>query len=140
MNPEHANLYGNVHGGVVMKLIDEAGAIAATRHAQRPCVTVAIDSLAFHSPVHVGQLLSCRARITWVGRTSIEVEVTVEAEDLQTGDAVHTNSARVLFVALDDKGHPTEVPSLLLESAEDRERFEQARERQRQRLGRSGRR
>ena len=91
MGPEHANLYGNVHGGVIMKLVDEAAALAAMRHAQRPCVTVALDSMMFHSPVHVGQLLSCTAMITYVGRTSIEVSIIVHAEDVLAGQITHTN-------------------------------------------------
>ncbi|RME59656.1 MAG: acyl-CoA thioesterase, partial [Caldilineae bacterium] len=77
MNPEHANSLGNVHGGVILKLCDECGGITAARHARRPAVTVAIDSMTFHQPVRVGQLLTLHGRITYVGRTSMEVEVIV---------------------------------------------------------------
>ena len=79
MLPEHANALGNVHGGVIMKMVDEAGAIAAMRHAHKPCVTIAIDSMTFKQPVHLGQLLVCQARVTYVGKSSIEVQVLVHA-------------------------------------------------------------
>ena len=139
MNPEHANLLGNVHGGVILKLCDECGGITAARHARRLAVTVAVDSMAFHEPVRVGQLLRLRGRITYVGRSSMEVEVIVEAEDLLTGRITHTNSAYYIFVALDNDGLPTEVPRLELTSDKEQRRFEEGRERQRQRLERAGR-
>lgn len=138
MNPEHANLLGNVHGGVLLKLCDECGGITAARHARRPAVTVAVDSMAFYQPVRVGQLLRLRGRITYVGRTSMEVEVIVEAEDLLTGLISHTNSAYYIFVALDDHGQPTEVPRLELTDDAERRRFTEGQERQRQRLIRAG--
>ena len=139
MNPEHANLLGNVHGGVILKLCDECGGITAARHGRRLAVTVAVDSMAFHEPVRVGQLLRLRGSITYVGRSSMEVEVIVEAEDLLTGGITHTNSAYYIFVALDNDGLPTEVPRLELTSDQERRRFEEGRERQRQRLERAGR-
>src|SRR5512141_2067546 len=116
MQPEHANIMGNVHGGWLMKLIDEAGGLCAMRHARRPTVTVAVDSLRFLSPVHVGDLVTFTAQLTYVGRTSMEIEVHVEAEDILTGNKTHTNDAFMVFVALDDAGRPAEVPGLLLES------------------------
>ena len=134
MGPEHANLYGNVHGGVIMKLVDEAAALAAMRHAQRPCVTVALDSMMFHSPVHVGQLLSCTAMITYVGRTSIEVSIIVHAEDVLAGQITHTNSAYAVYVALDDDGRPQEVPPLLVTTDEERSHWDSGRRRQQDRL------
>ncbi len=139
MNPEHANLLGNVHGGVILKLCDECGGITAARHARHLAVTVAVDSMAFHEPVRVGQLLRLSGRITYVGRSSMEVEVIVEAEDLLTGGITHTNSAYYIFVALDNDGLPTEVPRLEFTSDQERRRFEEGRERQRQRLERAGR-
>ena len=132
--PEHANQMGVVHGGVVMKAVDEAGAICAMRHARRPCVTVCVDSMEFHYPVHVGQLLRCKARITWTGRTSMEVWVDVEAEDIIAGRITHTNSAYIVYVALGEPGHPTDVPPLLVESEEDRRLWEAALVRRRHRL------
>ncbi len=137
MQPEHANARGNVHGGVVMKLIDEAGGLCATRHARRPAVTVAVDSLRFLSPVHVGDLVTFTAHLNWTGRTSMEVEVNVEAENLLTGQKTHTNSAYLVFVALGPDGRPVEVPGLILETEEDRRRFRLGAQRQADRLSRA---
>lgn len=134
MQPEHSNSQGNVHGGVILKLCDECGGIIAARHARRPCVTVTIDSVNFHQPVFVGQLLSVHGRITYVGRTSIEVELHVEAENLLTGEISHTNSAYFVYVALDEHRHPTQVPRLRLESEAERIKFAQGEERQAHRL------
>jgi uncharacterized protein (TIGR00369 family) len=137
MMPEHANMHGNVHGGVIMKLVDEAAGIAAIRHAQRPVVTVAIDSMTFLSPVHVGELLSCNARVTYVGHTSIEVHVTVDAEDIVAGKKTHTNSARAVYVALGEDGCPCDVPDLLLTTDEERRDWELGRMRQETRVAAS---
>ena len=137
MQPEHANNLGNVHGGWIMKLIDEAGGLCATRHARRPAVTVAVDSLRFLSPVHVGDLVTFTAHLNWTGRTSMEVEVNVEAEHLLTGQKTHTNSAYLVFVALDQEGHPVEVPGLILETDEERRRWMQGARRQADRLARA---
>jgi len=136
MQPEHANNLGNVHGGWLMKLIDEAGGLCATRHARRPSVTVAVDSLTFLSPVHVGDVVTFTAHLTYVGHTSMEVEVHVEAENILTGQRTHTNSAFLVYVALDDNNHPVEAPPLILETDEERKRYEQARLRQAERLAR----
>lgn len=137
MLPAHANPMGNVHGGVILKIADEAAAICAMRHAHRQCVTVAIDSVSFHSPVHVGQLLALEASLTYVGRTSIEVHVSVHAEDPISGVITHTNSAYFVFVALDASGATVVVPGLELESDEERARFEEGKERQRLRVSRA---
>jgi uncharacterized protein (TIGR00369 family) len=137
MQPEHANAQGNVHGGVIMKLIDEAGGLCATRHARRPAVTVAVDSLRFLSPVHVGDLVTFTAHLNWTGHTSMEAEVNVEAENLLTGDKTHTNSAYLVFVALDQAGRPVEVPGLILETEEERRRWMQGAQRQADRLSRA---
>ena len=137
MQPEHANNLGNVHGGVIMKLIDEAGGLCATRHARCPAVTVAVDSLRFLSPVHVGDLVTFTAHLNWTGRTSMEAEVNVEAENLLTGQKTHTNSAYLVFVALDQEGHPVEVPGLILETEEERRRWMQGAQRQADRLSRA---
>jgi len=131
MLPVHANPQGTVHGGVIMRMIDEAGAICATRHARRPCVTVTVDSITFHSPVRVGELVACHATVSFVGNTSVEVSVKVRAEDLLSGGVTHTNSARVVYVALDDRGRPTPVPRLRLETDQQRQRWERAQERHR---------
>ncbi len=116
MNPEDANPVGNVHGGVVMKYVDTAAGAVAIRHARRICVTASIDRLDFHNPVYVGDLLILKASVTLVGRTSMEVGVRVEAENLLTGKVRHTASAYLSFVAIDEKGVPTEVPPLIMET------------------------
>lgn len=138
MLPEHANQLGAVHGGVVMKAVDEAGAICAMRHARRPCVTVCVDSMEFHYPVHVGQLLRCSARVTWTGRTSMEVEIQVEAEDVIGGTVTRTNSAYLVYVALDESGKPTSVPALRLTNDAERNLWQQALARQKDRLKTQG--
>jgi acyl-CoA hydrolase len=134
MNPVDANALGNVHGGVILKVADEAAAICAMRHARRPCVTVAIDSVSFHSPVHVGELLALTAALTYVGRTSMEVRVQVHAENPISGVITHTNSAYFVFVALDAQGLATGVPGLELESEEQRVAFAEGQARQSARL------
>jgi acyl-CoA hydrolase len=136
MQPEHANIMGNVHGGVLMKIIDEAGGLCATRHARRPTVTVAVDSLRFLSPVHVGDLVTFTAQLNYIGRTSMEVDVHVEAENILTGRHSHTNDAYLVYVALDDSGKPVEVPRLILETDEERRCWELGKQRQAARLAR----
>ncbi len=122
MNPEDANPVGNVHGGVIMKYIDTAAGAVAIRHARKICVTASIDRLDFHDPVFVGDLLILKASITMVGRTSMEVGVRVEAENLYTGNVRHTASAYLSYVALDEKGVPTPVPQLILETEDENRR------------------
>lgn len=139
MQPEHSNSLGNVHGGVILKLCDECGGIIASRHARRPAVTVTVDRVNFLQPVLLGRLVLVHGRITWVGRTSIEVELRVEAENLLTGERTHTNSAYFVYVALDDVRRPTPVPSLLLEGEDDLRRFREGEARHRQRLAEAGR-
>ena len=139
MQPEHSNSLGNVHGGVILKLCDECGGIIATRHARRPAVTVTVDSVNFIQPVLLGRLLLVHGRISWVGRTSIEVELRVEAEHLLTGERTQTNSAYFVYVALGDDRRPTPVPPLLLELDEDRRRFAEGEARNRLRLAEAGR-
>ena len=136
MQPIHSNSLGNVHGGVLLKLCDECGGIVAARHARRPAVTVTVDSVTFDKPVRVGQLLLIHGRVTWVGRTTVEVELRVETEDLVTGEVEHTNSAYFVYVALDENRRPTPVPPLKLESHEERARFREGEMRQSIRLAR----
>jgi acyl-CoA hydrolase len=131
-----ANPVGNVHGGIIMHLADEVGGICAARHVGRPVVTVAIDSMAFYSPIFVGNLVTLKASLNYVGRTSMEVGVRVEAEDILTGEVTHTNSAYFVYVALDENGQPVEVPSLVAETPEEERRMAEGRERQEERLRR----
>ncbi len=134
MGPSQANTMGNVHGGHIMKICDEAGGMAAIKHARRPAVTVKVDSMAFHSPVHIGNLLTVTAAVTWVGRTSMETRVVVTAEDVLSGEVTHTNTAYFVYVALDENGRPAPVPPLICETEEDKARFERAAARQAYRL------
>ena len=134
MHPEHANLLGNVHGGWIMKLVDEAAALACMRHAQRKVVTVAIDSMTFRKPIKIGDLIILNAEVTYAGRTSMEAEVQVLAENPITGEQTHTNTAYLVYVALDDEGRPTAVPSLRAETEAEKYKAEAAKERQERRL------
>jgi uncharacterized protein (TIGR00369 family) len=134
MHPEHANLLGNVHGGWIMKLVDEAGALACMRHAQRKVVTVAIDSMTFRQPIKIGDLIILNAEVTYAGRTSLEAEVQVLAENPVTGERTHTNNAYLVYVALDDDGKPTPIPPLKAETDDEKRKMEQAKERQERRL------
>ena len=134
MQPEHANNLGNVHGGWIMKLVDEAGALACMRHAQRRVVTVAIDQLIFRQPIRIGDLVILNAEVTYAGKTSMEAEVQVTAENPVTGEQTHTNTAYLVYVALDRDGNPAPVPALLAETDEDKERMNKAQARQKHRL------
>ena len=134
MGPGSSNTMGNVHGGYIMRLCDEAGGMAAMKHAQRPVVTVVLDSMTFRSPVHIGNLLTVSAEITWTGRTSMETRVVVTAEDVLNGSTTHTNTAYIVYVALDDSGKPAPVPPLLCDTDEAKVRFERAAARQAHRL------
>ncbi len=137
MQPEHSNSQGRVHGGVVLKLCDECGGIVAARHARRPVVTVTVDSVTFHQPIELGRLLMVHGRINYVGTTSIEVELRVEAENLLTGEVLHTNSAYFVYVALDEDRRPTPVPPLALTTEAEHQRFEAGRARQAARIARA---
>jgi acyl-CoA hydrolase len=131
-----ANPLGNVQGGIIMRLVDETGGICAARHVGRPVVTVAIDSMAFYSPIYVGNLVTLKASLNYVGTTSMEVGVRVEAEDVLTGEVTHTNSAYLVYVALDENGQPVKVPPLIAETAEEERRMEEGMQRQQDRLRR----
>ena len=134
MNPEDANPAGNVHGGVIMKYIDTAAGAVAIRHARKICVTASIDRIDFHHPVFVGDLLILKACLNLVGKSSLEVGVRVEAENLLTGKVTHTASAYLTFVALDENGRPTSVPPLITESAVECRRHTEATVRRKHRL------
>jgi len=134
MNPQDANPAGNVHGGVIMKLIDTAAGTVAVRHARANVVTASIDRLDFHRPAFIGDLVTLNASLNCVGRTSMEVGVRVEAENLITGEVRHTSSAYLTFVALDRSGQPIVVPPLILETEQDARRNEEAKARREMRI------
>jgi uncharacterized protein (TIGR00369 family) len=122
-----ANIAGNVHGGVIMRLVDTAAALAAIRHAGGLCVTVSLDEMSFIEPVHIGDVVTILAMVNDVGTTSLECGVRVESENPVTGERVHASSAYLVFVAIDEEGHPRPVPPLVAETDEDRRRQHEAR-------------
>jgi acyl-CoA hydrolase len=134
MIPLHANPAGNVHGGVVVKIIDEAAGVVAARHCRTNVVTASIDRMNFHVPVLVGDLLHFKASLNFVGRTSMEIGVRVEAENLMTGEVHHAASAYLTYVAIDRQGKPVPVPGLILETDEERRRNREAKDRRDARL------
>jgi len=138
MLPQDANPSGNVHGGVIMKEIDSAAGVVAARHARCNIVTASIDRLDFHHPVFVGELLTLRARLDLVGRTSMDLTVEAAAENLRTGEIRHVASAHLTFVALDDAGQPTNVPPLAKTATADQQRHAAAEARRNTRLAATG--
>ena len=134
MQPADANYMGNIHGGTIMKLIDEAAAACAFRFCRTSVVTAAIDRIDFHHPVRIGDLVRFLANVNYAGTRSVEVGVRVEAEDLTTGVLTHTNSAYLVFVALGEHGKPIRVPRLVPQTDRHKEWFAEAKERQRKRL------
>ncbi len=126
MTAQDANLAGNVHGGVVMKHIDNAAGVVAVRHAQSNVVTASIDRLDFHNPAYIGNLMHVQASLNMVGRSSMEIGVRVETEDMLTGARRHTASAYLTFVALDDTFKPKGVPPLILETEDEKRRNREA--------------
>src|SRR3989338_1360731 len=114
MMPVHANHYGSVHGGTILKLVDEAAFVAATKHARKNVVMASMDHMVFRHPVSIGDMLNIKARLCYVGKSSMEVEVEIEAEKLKEGKVLKIGSANLTMVALDDKGKPTRVPQIIL--------------------------
>jgi uncharacterized protein (TIGR00369 family) len=131
-----ANLSGNVHGGVIMKLVDTAAGLAAHKHCRGRVVTVAMDEMSFLEPVFLGEVVTVRATVNDVGRTSMEVGVRVDAENYYTGRKVHASSAYLVFVALDAEGKPRPVPPLVVETELEQQRQREAKLRRENRLSR----
>ena len=134
MFPSDANPAGNVFGGAILKHIDMVAGIVAQRFSQTNAVTVSMDKISFLKPVFVGNVLFVKAQVNYVQKSSMEIEVNVEAEDIAKGTRVHTGNAFVTFVALDDNGKPTPVPSLRLKTPEDQKRFDEGKVRMERRL------
>ncbi len=134
MNQMDANLAGNVHGGVIMKLIDNTAGIVGVKHTGGNMVTASIDRIDFHSPVFVGDLLRVSASINYVGKTSMEIGVRVEAENVVSGEVRHTGSAYLTFVSLDEKFKPKQIPPIILETEDEKRRNCEAQERKKLRL------
>jgi acyl-CoA hydrolase len=134
MLPQHSNNLGLVFGGVILAMMDTASAVCAIRHARNICVTASVDRVDFREPIHLGDLVIMKCSVNFVGRTSMEVGVRVESEDLQTGNRRHTNSCYLTFVAIDRNGKPVEVPRLVPETEDEVRRYEAAKARRRRRL------
>jgi acyl-CoA hydrolase len=134
MGVNDANSAGFIHGGVVMKLCDEAAGAAAVKHSRCRVVTAGVDRMAFITPVHVGELVTFSASVNAAWRTSMEVGVRVDAENPRTGERRHTNSAYLTMVAVDEQGRPVEVPKLIAETDEQHAREAEAQVRRRNRL------
>ena len=134
MLPQHANVLGHVFGGVVLSMMDTTAAVSAIRHARMACVTVSVDRVDFREPIHVGDLVIMKSSVNYVGRTSMEIGVQVETENLLTGVRVHTNSCYLTFVAVDRNGKPVEVPRLRPETPDEIRRYEAAKLRRERRL------
>lgn len=126
MMPHMANHVGNVHGGVILGMLDRVGAVSAIRHAQRICVTASVDRVDFREPIHLGELVTMHASVNYAHRTSMEIGVRVEAENLLTGVRRHTNSCYLTFVAVDEAGHPAQVPPVIPETEEEQRRYREA--------------
>jgi len=133
VEPSQTNPMGNIHGGTIMKLADQAAAAAAIRHAGRIAVTASIDRLDFLNAVHVGDLVTLKSSVNYVHRTSMEVGVHIEAENMTTGEVKHVASAYLIFVALDEKCRPVPIPPVIPETDEERLRYRQAELRYKQR-------
>lgn len=136
MLPEDANPRGNVHGGTLMKLADSAGGVCASRHTRQRVVTAVVDSMTFEDPVYVGNLVVLHAVVTWTGRTSIETEVTIHAEDALTGTVRHISTAYFVYVATDEHGQPTPVRPLDVTTTDQQRRWTEAEARRQTRLSR----
>ncbi len=134
MLPSDANPMGFVHGGTILKLVDTAAAVAAMRHTRKIVVSASIDKMDFYHPVYVGNLLILKSSVNYTGRTSMEVGVRIEAEDLKTGKYSHTGSSYVTYVALDDEGKPTEIPEVVPHSKEEKRRWREGKQRREVRL------
>ncbi|MFX0104491.1 MAG: acyl-CoA thioesterase [Candidatus Hodarchaeota archaeon] len=134
MYPEHANPAGNVHGGHILKLVDQAAAIAGARHTHCNVVTASVDRMDFISPVYIGNVVFAKASINYTGKTSMEIGVRIEAECLRTGTHTHVGSAYLTFVALDENDNPTEIPKIIPETEEEKRRFEEAKKRRELRI------
>jgi acyl-CoA hydrolase len=132
--PGHANALGTIFGGQVMSWIDIAAAIAAGRHARKVVVTASIDALHFVAPIKVGHVVHIRAMVNYSSRTSMEVGVRVDSENPVTGEVHHTAKAYLTFVALNEHGRPTPVPPVLVETPDEKRRFDQARLRRESRI------
>lgn len=134
MMPVHANHYGNVHGGTILKLVDEAAFVTATKHAKKNVVIASMDHIVFEHPVSIGDILTIKARLCYVGRSSMEIEVEIVTEKLKEGKVLQVGAAHLTMVALDENGRPTRVPGIILRTKQERTKSRQALARRKKRL------
>ena len=134
MMPQHSNNLGHVFGGVILAMMDKTAAVSAIRHARTDCVTASIDRVDFREPIYLGELVVMMSSVNYVGRSSMEVGVRVEAENLISGLRRHTNSCYLTFVAVSRDGRPVEVPALTPETEAEVRRYRAAQERRKRRL------
>ena len=134
MMPLYANHYGSVHGGTILKLVDEAAFVAATKHARKNVVMASMDHIVFKHPVNIGDMLNIKARLCYVGKSSMDVEVEIETEKLKEGSVLEVGSAHLTMVALNERGKPARVPKLILKTKEERQRSVLAIARRKKRL------
>jgi acyl-CoA hydrolase len=126
MTPDMANFSGKVHGGALLNLLDRVAFTCASRYSKQYVVTLSVDQVVFREPIDVGELVSFQAAVNYVGRTSLEVGIRVEAEDVRSGRRRHTNSCYFTMVAVDDAGRPTAVPPFMPQSDVDTRRYRAA--------------
>ncbi|RFB78020.1 acyl-CoA thioesterase [Methylovirgula sp. 4M-Z18] len=126
MTPEMANFSGKVHGGALLNLLDRVAFSCASRYSSRYAVTLSVDQVTFKEPIHVGELVTFRASINSTGRTSMEVGIRVEAENIRSGSSRHTNSCYFTMVAVDDEGHPVTVPTFEPQTPTEERRYRAA--------------
>lgn len=126
MMPTDANILGNVFGGAIMRYMDEVAAIVAWRHAGRNCVTASIDRMNFWKPIYVGNVLILRAAVNYVGKTSMEIGVRIEAQDPKTGEVSHAGSCYLTYVGLDENGKPAPIPKLSPTTPTEKRRYKEA--------------
>lgn len=134
MMPQDANPHGNVYGGTIMKYVDAVAAAVAERHCRTNTVTASIDRMDFFKPVYIGDLLTLKASVNYTGKTSLEIGVRIEAENLRSGEVVHTGSSYLTYVALDRDGKPVVVPEIVPETEVEKRRYKEAQERRKIRL------
>jgi acyl-CoA hydrolase len=129
MTPDMANFAGNVHGGALLKLLDQVAYACATQYARSYVVTLSVDRVIFRAPIHVGELVTFSASVNYTGRTSMEIGIRIDAENIGTGQRRHANSSYFTMVAMDASGRPQPVPPLTPATETGRQRYESARRR-----------
>lgn len=134
MMPVHANHYGNVHGGTILKLADEAAFVVATKHARKNVVMASMDHMVFNHPIGIGDMVNIRARLCYAGRSSMDIEVEIEAEKLKEGKILKIGSAQLTMVALDGRGRPSRIPKIIFVTAEEKLKSARALARRKARL------